>query len=156
MAKSIHLVVPEPDSDPGDKPVEAVFISPDGADPDREVPGFFIIQIDGEPIWPGDGSKPADHPDLKRMMPRQFLSLDAVHTYLRDQFGWKIPLRVTSYVPTSRQGPRDFPAVWGAGTGRSARSTAKVRARYLGSFAYWNGRRVDPTKVGTARENINN
>jgi hypothetical protein len=31
----------------------------------------------------------------------------------------------------------------------------QVRVRYLGGFAYWSGRRVDPTKVGTAQEMMN-
>jgi hypothetical protein len=148
MAKPIHLVIPEPDLDPGDKPVKTLFISPEGADPDREVPGFFIIQFNGEPIWP-DGSTP------DKRLPRQFLSLAAVHAYLCEQFGWKAPLRVTTHIQIERGGPRDFPAIWGADR-RIGKKHVQVRVRYLGSFKYWDGRRVDPTKVGTAQEiNLN-
>jgi len=62
---------------------------------------------------------------------------------------------VTSYVQFTPGRPRDFPAVWGAER-KIGKKRVRVRVRYLGSFAYWNGRRVDPTTVGTARENNNN
>ncbi len=144
--KKITLVVPEPgDIDPGDRPITPLFIEPEGATPGREVPGFFIIQIDGEPIKPQTPS--ADTPWL----PRQFLSLDAVHDWLRSTYGWKNPLPVTSRVRIEETGPRDFPAIWGANR-RIGRKSVVVRVRYLGSFKYWDGRRVDPTKVGTSRE----
>ena len=142
--KVINLVVPEPDFDPGDGPIEARFISPEGADPDREVAGFFIIQLNGKPVWP-DGAK----------LPQQFLSLDAVHAYLREQYGWKIPLRVTTYQKIDKDGERDFPVIWGADR-KIGKKPVQVRVRYIGSFRYWNGRLVDPTKVGTSRENILN
>jgi hypothetical protein len=146
MPDKIRLVVPEPDiDDPGDDPITPILISPEGADPNREVPGFFIIQIDGESI------KMENPPTDKPWMPRQFLSLDAVHTWLRETYGWKVPLRVTSHVRITERGARDFPAVWGAER-RIGKKQVRVRVRYLGSFRYWDGRRVDPTKVGTSRE----
>ena len=141
--RKINLIVPNPDIDPGDEPITTLFISPEGADPDREVVGFFIIQIDGEPIRP-DGS---DGP-----LPRQFLSLDAVHAYLREQYGWKVPLHVTTYSAIEKRGARDFPTIWG-GDRKIGRKRVQVRVRYLGSFRYWSGRLVDPTKVGTVWEN---
>jgi hypothetical protein len=149
--KIIRFVVPEPEPEFADKELSGlVFISPEGADPNREVPGFFIIHINGEPIWPGDGRRPSEDDD-KPTMPRQFLSLDAVHGFLRETYGWKAPLRVTTYTRISESGPRDFPAIWGADR-RIGRKRAQIRVRYLGSFLYWDGRRVDPTKVGTSRE----
>lgn len=154
MPKTINLVVPEPDIDVGDKPVTPIFISPEGADPDREVPGFFVIQIAGEYVWPdGHDANARDEPGATPVMPRQFLSLDAVHAYLRERYGWKVPLVVTSRVRIREGGPREFPAIWGAER-KKGRKRVQVRARYLGSFAYWDGRPVDPTKVGTARESI--
>lgn len=143
--KTIKLVMPEPgDIDPGDRPIKTLFIEPEGATPGREVPGFFMIQIDGEPIKPENASP--DNP-----LPRQFLSLDAVHDWLRNTYGWKNPLPVTSHIRITDTGPRDFPAVWGA-TRKIGRKSVVIRVRYLGSFLYWDGRRVDPTKVGTANE----
>src|SRR3954470_750580 len=111
-ARPIRMVVPEPDFDPGDKPVTPLFISPEGADPDREVPGFFVIQINGEYVWP-DGKKPESGDGEKPPMPRQFLSLDAAYMFLKKEYGWKTPMAVTSYVRTETGGRRDFPAIWG-------------------------------------------
>lgn len=148
--RPIRLVVPGSDIDPGEEPVETLFIHPDGATPGREVPGFFIIQIDGKPVWPGDGHAPSDAAKAPAL-PRQFLSLDAVHAYLQDQYGWTVPLRITNYAATRRGGPREFPVIWGAER-RIGKRRAQIRARYLGSFCYWDGRPVDPAKVGTTRE----
>lgn len=142
--KVINLIVPEPDFDPGDKPIKTLFISPEGADPDREVPGFFIIQLDGKPVQP-ENSTPED------ALPQQFLSLAAVHAYLRERYGWTVPLRVTSYTRITKGGARDFPVIWGADR-KLGNKRVQVSVRYLGSFRYWNGSRVDPTKVGTAQE----
>ena len=154
IKKPIHLVVPESNLDPGDEPVQTLFISPEGSDPDREVPGFFIIQINNEPVWPGDGSKPNNDSGDTPVMPRQFLSLDAAYQYLREKYGWKTPMKVTSYVKTQHNGARDFPAIWGADRKLNRNKTVPVRIRYLGSFRYWDGRLVDPTKVGTRAEKI--
>jgi hypothetical protein len=147
MAKKvIHLVLPQQDITPDDgKPVTPMFIRPEGATPGREVPGFFIIQIDGDPIK--SSTKPSN-PDFP-WLPKQFLSLDAVHDWLRETYGWKTPLHVTSFMKVD--GTRDFPVIWGADR-RIGRKKVQVRVRYLGSFAYWDGRRVDPTKVGTRME----
>lgn len=142
ITKPIQLIVPEPDYDPGDEPIETLFISPEGADPDREVPGFFVIQIDGVYILADENTK---------SLPKQYPSLDAVHFYLREKYGWKIPLRVTTYVQTRKKGPRDFPAIWGAER-KIGKKRVLIRARYIGSFRYWSGRPVDPRKVGTSAE----
>lgn len=142
MIKPTQFFVPEPDHDPGDEPIEILSIPAEGADPDREVPGFFFIQINGVYI-------PAD--DNTTSLPKQFPSLDAVHFYLREKYGWKIPLHVTTYMQTRNNGPRDFPAIWGAER-RIGKKRALVRARYIGSFRYWSGRPVDPRKVGTSAE----
>lgn len=147
MPPKIRLIVPDPDIDPGTGPIKTLFISPEGADPDREVPGFFIIQLNGEPI------RSAGESDKR--LPRQFLSLAAVHAYLREQYGWTVPLRVTSYALIDRGGKRDFPVIWGADR-KIGKQHVQVRVRYLGSFRYWDGRLVDPTKVGTPQENILN
>ena len=149
MRKNIRLVVADPDrehADVGDKPIETTFISPEGADPNREVPGFFIIQLNGETV------KMANPPPDQPWMPRQFLSLDAVYEWLRETYGWTTPLRIIGRVQIEPRAPQDFPAVWGAERRDVKRNKIRVRVRYLGSFHYWNGRRVDPTKVGTKQE----
>lgn len=148
MVKSI-MIMPavDADFDPGDKPITPLFVELAGADPDREVPGFFIIQIDGKPIWPHG----ADHPeDEKRPVPQQFPSLKAVHAFLQDRYGWRVPLHVTHYAKTSDI--TRCPVVWGAFRRLRSGKRVTVRSSYLGSFYYWSGRPVDPTRVGTAAE----
>lgn len=141
------LVIPDPDPallpEPG-QPVEMLFIDPEGATPGREVAGFFIITFDGVPVMP---DRPVGNPDL----PRQFLTLDAVNAYVRERSGQQPPLRVRHYVRLDRAGAKDFPVIWG-GERRIDGRRVTVEARYLGSFYYWDGRRVDPTKVGTRNE----
>jgi hypothetical protein len=146
----ITLVMPEPDlpeADIGDKPITPLFMYPEGKVEGRETPGFFIIQLDGKPILPVEPV-----PGIPDGMPKTFLSLNAVHEYLRVTYGWTIPLRVTTFLRIEQRGKKDFPAVWGARRRLSDGVSVIVRVRYLGSFLYWDGRRVDPTVVGTSRE----
>lgn len=145
----IPLIIPDPDPDdvpkPGEPPPKVLLISPEGATPGREVPGFFIITIDGDHVL----SETTMHEGSP--LPRQFLSLDAVNAYLDERYGTAPPLHVRQYLRITRNGPTDFPAIWN-GTRGKGKGRKQVTVRYMGSFRYWDGRRVDPTKVGTPRE----
>jgi hypothetical protein len=145
----IPLLVPEIDPEdvpePGE-PVTPLLIWPEGMTPGRETPGFFVVRLNGEWLWP-DTAPPDGQPQL----PRQFLSLDAVHSYLTERYGAAPPLRLVKRVPIAQNGRADFPVVW-AGTRGKGKARVPVRVRYIGSFRYWDGRLVDPTKVGTAQE----
>lgn len=149
MARKIELIIPDPGPDapkPGDNPPGVLLIDPEGATPGREVPGFFVLAIDGVHVL-SDKKPDGDAPRL----PRQFLSLRAVQDYLDNHYGTGNPLRVRQWLAIERGGPTDFPAIW-VGTRGKGKDRKSVTVRYLGSFRYWDGRRVDPTKVGTTEE----
>lgn len=145
----VRLVIPSPDPDDlpesGEK-VTFLAIEPEGATPGRETPGFFILRIAGEWVMPETPPKSGE-PE----MPRQFLSLDAVHAFLFDRYGKAPPLTVWRRLAIQQNAPKDFPAIW-RGTRGTGKKRVPVETRYIGSFRYWDGRRVDPNKVGTKNE----
>jgi len=146
MIKRIDLIIPEVDAENAPhagEPVRPLLLEPEGATPGRETPGFFVLKINGQWVRSATTSDPP--------LPRQFLSLDAVHAYLLERYGKAPPLRVAKYLMIESNGLNDFPAVW-AGTRKSDKMRVPVRVQYIGSFRYWDGRRVDPYKVGTSQE----
>ena len=141
MVKRIDLIVPDPTDapEPGES-VTPLFIEPEGRVPGRETPGFFVVRIAGEWVYP----------ETEKSLPRQFLSLAAVNEFLTDRYGPAPPLRVSKYIDIDGA-TLNFPAIW-MGTRGKGKNRATVQVRYIGSFRYWDGRRVDPTKVGTSYE----
>lgn len=131
--KPIALIVPDPDPadlpKPGEK-VTLLAIAPEDATPGRETPGFFILRIAGEWVMPETPRKNAEP-----QMPRQFLSLDAVHAFLFDRFGKAPPLPVWRRSAITENGPKDFPVIW-KGTRGKGKSRVTVETRYVGSFRY--------------------
>jgi hypothetical protein len=65
-------------------------------------------------------------------------------------YGPSPPLKISKYVDPDAD-TRRFPVTW-SGTRGKGKQRVTIQVRYIGSFRYWDGRRVDPTKVGTSYE----